>query len=565
MESLTIRKKLFLVFGVLLAIFLGTSLYAGYSLNSINSGALRIATEHLSSVMTGMESSQALANYRQGEFSVVTAKNLPNRLYAARENKNCAAQIDIELDALEPSVAPEVKEEFKALRSDWEAYKANSFRVADLAKAGKIQEAQALLESSGNQYNTISSQLDRVVDSSKDFIFKESIEASNQYEFTKWTLIVCTLLVIVISGFMAVYLSSSIMNSVNYLMNISREVAGGNLTVEAQPQTADEMGELTAAYGETVRNLRGLIQDIQRTAADVATFAEQLTENASQSAQATQQVATSITNVAASSSQQGDAVSRSLGDIHAMAQSLTGFERTAASSASATQEVAGIASQGRTAIDGAVSQMAEIAASVTESAETIEKLAERSSEIGQISDTIAGIAAQTNLLALNAAIEAARAGEAGRGFAVVAEEVRKLAEGSNEAAQQIVALIAAIQKDTEQAAKRMKRGTDEVENGRRVVADAGDAFERIADSVMDLTDGSQKILREAKESAAKADALVEVMESINRNSQEVASETESVSAATEEQSASMDEVANASDKLANLAQELTASTNKFKI
>ena len=82
---------------------------------------------------------------------------------------------------------------------------------------------------------------------------------------------------------------------------------------------------------------------------------------------------------------------------------------------------------------------------------------------------------------------------------------------------------------------------------------------------MDLTDGSQKILREAKESAAKADALVEVMESINRNSQEVASETESVSAATEEQSASMDEVANASDKLANLAQELTASTNKFRI
>ncbi|MDD6163079.1 MAG: methyl-accepting chemotaxis protein, partial [Anaerovibrio slackiae] len=70
---------------------------------------------------------------------------------------------------------------------------------------------------------------------------------------------------------------------------------------------------------------------------------------------------------------------------------------------------------------------------------------------------------------------------------------------------------------------------------------------------------------EAKESSAKADALVNVMEGINRNSQEVASETESVSAATEEQSASMDEVATASDKLANLAQELTASTNKFRI
>lgn len=111
MDSLTIRRKLFLVFGVLLAIFLASSLYAGYSLNSINSGALRIATEHLGSVMTAMESSQSLANYRQGEFSVVTAKSLPARLYAARDNKNCAAQIDIALDALAPAVAPEVKDD----------------------------------------------------------------------------------------------------------------------------------------------------------------------------------------------------------------------------------------------------------------------------------------------------------------------------------------------------------------------------------------------------------------------------------------------------------------------
>ena len=184
MDSLTIRRKLFLVFGVLLAIFLASSLYAGYSLNSINSGALRIATEHLGSVMTAMESSQSLANYRQGEFSVVTAKSLPARLYAARDNKNCAAQIDIALDALAPAVAPEVKDDFDALRRDWDPYKADSAKVADLAKAGRTDEAQALLDASVSRYQHISSQLDRIVDGSKDFIFKESIAASNQYEFT---------------------------------------------------------------------------------------------------------------------------------------------------------------------------------------------------------------------------------------------------------------------------------------------------------------------------------------------------------------------------------------------
>lgn len=565
MDSLTIRKKLYAVFGMLLGIFLIASLYAGYSLNSINSGALRIATEHLSGVMTGMDSSQALANFRQGEYAVVTAKTLPARLYATRDNKNLAAQIDISLDALEPSVQEENRDDFAALRNDWADYKKNSQRISELSKAGKNAEAQVLLESSANNYVNIAAKLDRVVDNSKDFIFKESVEASKQYEYTKWTLIISVLLVIGLAGFMAVYLSKSIMNSVNYLMDISSEVAKGNLTVEAEPQTNDEMGQLTAAYRETISNLRKLVHDIQKTSEEVASFAAQMTENASQSAQANQQIAVSITNVAASSSQQGDAVSSSLADIQTMAHSIAGFEHTAVASAHATEVVSEIAGEGREAIDKAVVQMAEIAKSVNESAETIEQLAERSTEIGEISDTIAGIAAQTNLLALNAAIEAARAGEAGRGFAVVAEEVRKLAEGSNEAAQQIVSLIATIQKDTEQAAQRMKRGTQEVENGRRVVANAGDAFGRIAESVQDLTDGSHKILREAKDSASKAEALVGTMEAINHSSQSIAAETQSVSAASEEQSASMDEVANASDKLASLAQELTDSTNKFKL
>ena len=258
-------------------------------------------------------------------------------------------------------------------------------------------------------------------------------------------------------------------------------------------------------------------------------------------------------------------MTRSLGDIQSMAESMTNFEQTASETAQATQKVAAIAKNGQSAINGAVCQMAEISASVTESAETIAALAKRSTEIGQISDTIADIAEQTNLLALNAAIEAARAGEAGRGFSVVADEVRKLAEGSSEAAQQIAALISAIQKDTDAAVERMKKGTADVESGRTVVAEAGRAFETIAGSVEGLTQGAQKILDEARTASDKAMALVEVMEKIDKSSRAVASETESVSAATEEQSASMDEIAQASDKLSTVANELQASTKKFKI
>lgn len=565
MDKFTIRQKLFLVFGALIAIFMANGIYTGYSLNRINNGALRIATEHLQSVMAASEGSHTLSDYRQGEYAVVTAATLPNRIHAAQETKKRADQLDIVFDAIEPSVAPEVKDDFKSMRSTWEDYKKNSEQVIRLSKNNQNQEALKLLEKSNSQYADITTKLGRVVDSGKDFIHQESAAASNKYEQTKWTLIICIVMVVLLAGFMAFYLSASIMRSIQYLMDISRQVANGNLTVEAAPKTQDEFGELTAAYGDTIHNLRMLIEHIQKTSGDVSTFAAQLTENASQSAQATQQVAVSITNVAANTSQQGDTVSNSLSDIQNMAQSLHGFEEKASESAEAARNVETIAAKGQTSIAGAVDRMSEIASSVTDSAKVIRKLAERSTEIGQISDAISGIAEQTNLLALNAAIEAARAGEAGRGFSVVAEEVRKLAEESGVAAQKIADLISTIQQDTEQAVTRMQKGTEDVQSGRTVVADAGNAFETIAAAVTDLTRHAETILAEARDSSSKAESLVNVMEGINKSGRDVASETESVSAATEEQSASMDEVANASRKLADLAQELTSSTAKFKI
>ena len=565
MDNLTIRKKLILVFGVVLAIFFAASLYAGYSLHQINNGALRIATEHLASVMRGMEAKGTLSEYRQQEYAVVTSKKLTERLYAAGREKNLASQIDITFDALEPAVAPDRKDDFQQLRSEWTSYRKSSEQLTSMAKSGQAEAAMAELEKSAYQYEDIANRMSVVVDSSKDFIHQESLDASARYEQTKWTLIICVLVVLALAAGMGWYLSSGIMKSVNYLKDVSEQVSAGDLTVQPEPMTEDELGSLTVAYGETIQHLHGLIQDIQRTAENVQSYAAQLTENANQSAQATQQVATSITNVAGSSSETGDAVTRSLGDIQSMAESMTNFEQTASETAQATQKVAAIAKNGQSAINGAVCQMAEISASVTESAETIAALAKRSTEIGQISDTIADIAEQTNLLALNAAIEAARAGEAGRGFSVVADEVRKLAEGSSEAAQQIAALISAIQKDTDAAVERMKKGTADVESGRTVVAEAGRAFETIAGSVEGLTQGAQKILDEARTASDKAMALVEVMEKIDKSSRAVASETESVSAATEEQSASMDEIAQASDKLSTVANELQASTKKFKI
>ena len=327
----------------------------------------------------------------------------------------------------------------------------------------------------------------------------------------------------------------------------------------------DELGELTETYGKTIDKLRGLITEIQKTAENVSSFSEQLTANARQSSDTTQQIANSIGNVADIAGKQETAVDNSLNSIKDMETMLKTFEERADTSSKAAQSVEQIANDGKATIQSVVEQMSLISDSVSHASGVIKKLAERSDEIGQISDTISGISAQTNLLALNAAIEAARAGEHGRGFAVVADEVRKLAEGAGEAASKIAQLIENIQAETENAVQQTSQGMTVVETGKKVVADAGAAFDNISDAVNDLARQAADILEGAKRSSKQVAKLVTLMESLDEIGREVSAETQSVSAATEEQSAAIDEVAHASGKLSNLAQDLSNSADKFKI
>ena len=168
-------------------------------------------------------------------------------------------------------------------------------------------------------------------------------------------------------------------------------------------------------------------------------------------------------------------------------------------------------------------------------------------------------------MALNAAIEAARAGEQGRGFAVVAEEVRKLAEQSQEAAKKIAELISDIQVDTERAVVAMQTGTKEVKTGAEVVNLAGGAFREIANLVVQVADQVETSSKAMDKMVAESQRIVTASEQINQISSKSAGEAQSVSAATEEQLASMEEIASSSQALAQLAQDLQQEVAKFKV
>jgi len=207
--------------------------------------------------------------------------------------------------------------------------------------------------------------------------------------------------------------------------------------------------------------------------------------------------------------------------------------------------------------------MMSIEKTVTGSAEVVKNLGERSREIGQIVDTISGIAEQTNLLALNAAIEAARAGEQGRGFAVVADEVRKLAEQSQKASKQIALLINEIQLETQNAVISMDEGTHQVKLGTEVAQSAGHAFIEITTLVDQVSSMVGEISEEFQQMAIGSQKIVTSVTDIYETSRAITGQTQTVSAATQEQSASVEEIASSSQVLATMADELQQSLKKF--
>jgi methyl-accepting chemotaxis protein len=392
---------------------------------------------------------------------------------------------------------------------------------------------------------------------------KEGTKATDRLS---WMMFIISIVCMAIAIISIVLIAKQFAKPISVLRDECLLLAQGDLRErEAKISSEDEIGQLSKGFQDMRTNLRALVGKVHSQAEQLAASSEELTASADQSAQAANQVAVSITGVATGAEEQLSAAHETSSIVEQMSASLEQVAATTSQVSDQSIQATNKAGEGNTAVEKAVRQMVQIEQTVNISAKVVAELGERSKEIDQIVATISSIASQTNLLALNAAIEAARAGEHGRGFAVVAEEVRKLAEQSQEATKQISALIGKIQGDTDKAVVAMDDGTREVRLGAEVVNTAGQAFEEIVTLVTQVSDQVKEISTAIEHMAEDSEQIVGAVNRIDNLSKKATGEAQTVSAATQEQSASVEEIASSSQSLANLAMELREAVSKFHV
>ena len=375
------------------------------------------------------------------------------------------------------------------------------------------------------------------------------------------TTIVCVLLLLAFSY----KLINSIRDTLNIMVHVCDKLSSGNFIVRTEPsQRKDELGDVHRALYDMTLKIGDLLKEVSKTTEQMAAASQQLNSSSMESANAATSVAQSVADAASVVVQQQTAVTNGADSVASISQSVKSISQETEEISQEADQAAKKAEAGNLVVEKSVNQIHSVEEKVRTTARLVDELGARSQEIGAIVDTISDLAGQTNLLALNAAIEAARAGEQGRGFAVVAEEVRKLAEQSATAAQQIADLIGRIQDDTSKAVASMDSDRQAVVQGAESVEGLRQVFEEINGLVIDVAGKIESMSDSIQHVADQSSEITNHMEQIDTGAAKVADNMQSISAATEEQSASAQEIASASDSLARQAQDVQENLQKFK-
>lgn len=363
--------------------------------------------------------------------------------------------------------------------------------------------------------------------------------SEKQYQWARDLSLSLSGLAVVLALFGAIWTTRSITFPLGSVVQQMADIAEGegDLTCRMPVAGRNELSELAQAFNRFVSRIQQLVQEVTSSTHKLVAATRELAASSQETLDSmgvqqaeTEQIATAVNEVSTT--------------VRDVAKNASNAAEAAESADSATKT-------GRQVVEDAAGSIGELATDIENAAQTIHELEKSTTQIGSVLDVISGISEQTNLLALNAAIEAARAGEHGRGFAVVADEVRTLAQRTQESTQEIQAMIDSLQHGSRSAVQAMNDSCTKAQVSVKQAQDADHSLHAISEAVARINDMNTQIASAAEEQAA-------VTDEIDRNIANIKVSTDRTSAASSQAST-------ASDSLAQLAEHLEGLVRQFRV
>jgi len=539
-RNLPVARKFGLAFGLVCTLCVVLGAYAALTLRTIAKQSADVSEHSLPSVIRLSDARGAMDEVRQLDLDLLLCQS-PACISDRTEKRNKAiADYRETVQVYERLISyPGEREIFQKFQSGFTQYLAISNQAGVSVAAGKVDAALSALtsDSTVSLFRDALAGVNEGLQLNIRFGTEDASSGTSTSTRATWVSAALSLVIVLLCALTGTILTQLIAPPLRAATLALERVAAKDLTASVEAIGTDEIGRLGTALNTSVAAMRSVLATVTRGAENLSASAAQMSARSLEANGNAQSQSGKTTQIAAAAQE----MTATIGEI----------SNNAEVAASASRKSAEMANEGGAVMQAAAATMERISTATSSVAGKMTELAARSEEIGKVVTVIQEISEQTNLLALNAAIEAARAGEHGRGFAVVAGEVRRLAERTRSATEEIAGTISSIQHETRQTLDLMAESHQAVTSGIGETSRARKSLEGIIGSAKEVEHMIHMIATAATEQTS---ASGEISESATHISQ-LAMENSHVA----------EETADGCRQLSVLASDLDALIRQFRL